>query len=428
MIRSLRRKFILINLLLVGLVLAVVFGVLVGSNAQRLGEQSRVSLRMALEWADGGSPPRFEIASPPDGWEPDRSGRENKAQHFSMVPVFVVTVEDGRVTAINDGGQVAVSDEVASQAVQEVLSSGSGQGVLHGLSLRFQVEHGSGGASRIAFADCSWESASLRNLVLTCLLVWALAMVGFFFISLFLASLAVRPVEKAWKQQRQFVADASHELKTPLAAIRLLADSIEQNEGMDEATMREFVSDIGTEADRLQRTTEKLLDLSRRDDGASSPRVPVDLAEVARSTLRLLSPLAAKLGVSLRCEPEAGCIISAPEDDAYQIIFNLAENAVKYNVEGGSVDISVRREGGRVLLIVEDRGIGIPEADLPNIFSRFYRVDKARSREKGGSGLGLSIVHDAVSALGGSIEVEAREGGGTRFTVSFPEPGEGEGA
>ena len=234
---------------------------------------------------------------------------------------------------------------------------------------------------------------------------------------------------KAVEQSRQeFVSNVSHELKTPLAAIRLLADSIEQNEGMDEATMREFVSDIGTEADRLQRTTEKLLDLSRRDDGASSPRVPVDLAEVARSTLRLLSPLAAKLGVSLRCEPEAGCIISAPEDDVYQIIFNLAENAVKYNVEGGSVDISVRREGGRVLLIVEDRGIGIPEADLPNIFSRFYRVDKARSREKGGSGLGLSIVHDAVSALGGSIEVEAREGGGTRFTVSFPEPGEGEGA
>ena len=235
-------------------------------------------------------------------------------------------------------------------------------------------------------------------------------------------------LETTEQQRRRFVSDASHELKTPLAAIRLLTDSIEQNEGMDEATMREFVSDIGTEADRLQRTTEKLLDLSRRDDGASSPRVPVDLAEVARSTLRLLSPLAAKLGVSLRCEPEAGCIISAPEDDVYQIIFNLAENAVKYNVEGGSVDISVRREGGRVLLIVEDRGIGIPEADLPNIFSRFYRVDKARSREKGGSGLGLSIVHDAVSALGGSIEVEAREGGGTRFTVSFPEPGEGEGA
>lgn len=231
-------------------------------------------------------------------------------------------------------------------------------------------------------------------------------------------------LETTEQQRRRFVSDASHELKTPLAAIRLLADSIEQNADMGVATMREFVSDIGTEADRLQRTTEKLLDLSRRDDGVEAARVPVDLGEVAHSTLRLLSPLAEGLGVTLRCEPEPGCIISASEDDVYQIVFNLAENAVKYNVEGGSVDISVRRADGRILLDVEDTGIGIPEADLPNIFSRFYRVDKARSREKGGSGLGLSIVHDAVTALGGSITVEAREGGGTRFSVSFPEPGE----
>lgn len=234
-------------------------------------------------------------------------------------------------------------------------------------------------------------------------------------------------LETTEQQRRRFVSDASHELKTPLAAIRLLADSIEQSEGMDEATMREFVSDIGTEADRLQRTTEKLLDLSRRDDGVQAARVPVSLAEVADSTLRLLEPLAEKLGVSLRCEPDESCVILAPEDDVYQIVFNLAENAVKYNVEGGSVDISMEKGGGKVLLIVEDRGIGIPESDLPHIFSRFYRVDKARSRERGGSGLGLSIVHDAVAALGGSIEVAAREGGGTRFTVYFPEPEKGGG-
>ena len=234
-------------------------------------------------------------------------------------------------------------------------------------------------------------------------------------------------LETTEQQRRRFVSDASHELKTPLAAIRLLADSIEQSEGMDEATMREFVSDIGTEADRLQRTTEKLLDLSRRDDGVQAARVPVSLAEVADSTLRLLEPLAEKLGVSLRCEPDESCVILAAEDEVYQIVFNLAENAVKYNVEGGSVDISMEKGGGKVLLIVEDRGIGIPESDLPHIFSRFYRVDKARSRERGGSGLGLSIVHDAVAALGGSIEVEAREGGGTRFTVYFPEPEKGGG-
>ena len=222
------------------------------------------------------------------------------------------------------------------------------------------------------------------------------------------------------ERRRRFVSDASHELKTPLASIRLLSDSIMQTENMDTATMREFVSDIGAEAERLQRTTEKLLDLSRRDDGAHVKSVPVDVGGCAEDTLRRLAPLADKSSITLHCEAEPGCTILAPEDDVYQIVFNLAENAVKYNLPGGRVDVSVRRERGYVLLSVEDTGIGIPEEDLPNIFSRFYRVDKARSRERGGSGLGLSIVHDAVAAMGGKIDVHARESGGTRFTVTFP--------
>ena len=227
-------------------------------------------------------------------------------------------------------------------------------------------------------------------------------------------------LEKTEQQRRRFVSDASHELKTPLASIRLLADSITGSEGMDAATVREFVQDISDEAERLQRTTEKLLNLSRRDDGASSERVLVDVAAAAEETLRRLEVLAAKTSVTLGCETEADCTVLAPEEDVYQIIFNLAENAVKYNVPGGAVDVGVRREGGKVVLTVADTGIGIPAADLPNIFSRFYRVDKARSRERGGSGLGLSIVHDAVAALGGSISVAGREGGGTLFTVTLP--------
>ena len=234
-------------------------------------------------------------------------------------------------------------------------------------------------------------------------------------------------LEKTEEQRRRFVSDASHELKTPLAAIRLLADSITETEDIDPATVREFVQDISSEAERLQRTTDKLLNLSRRDDGARGECVAVDVGEQAAGTLRLLAPLADKTGVTLRCEADDGCVVSAPEEDVYQIIFNLAENAVKYNVRGGDVLVSVRREGDRVVLTVEDTGIGIPEKDLPNIFSRFYRVDKARSRERGGSGLGLSIVHDAVAALGGDISVGAREGGGTRFTVVFPARKEADG-
>ncbi len=227
-------------------------------------------------------------------------------------------------------------------------------------------------------------------------------------------------LQKTEEQRRRFVSDASHELKTPLAAIRLLADSITGTDNIDPDTVREFVSDIATETERLQRTTEKLLDLSRRDDGAHVKSVPVDVGGCAEDTLRRLAPLADKSSITLHCEAEPGCTILAPEDDVYQIVFNLAENAVKYNLPGGRVDVSVRRERGYVLLSVEDTGIGIPEEDLPNIFSRFYRVDKARSRERGGSGLGLSIVHDAVAAMGGKIDVHARESGGTRFTVTFP--------
>ena len=227
-------------------------------------------------------------------------------------------------------------------------------------------------------------------------------------------------LEKTEEQRRRFVSDASHELKTPLASIRLLADSITGSENMDAATVREFVADISSETERLQRTTEKLLDLSRRDDGAHVKSVPVDVGEAASDTMRRIAPLADRTSVSLRCSAEPGCVVLAPEDDVYQIIFNLAENAVKYNIPEGSVDVSVRREAQNVLLSVEDTGIGIPEKDLPNIFSRFYRVDKARSRERGGSGPGLSIVHDAVAALGGSISVSAREGGGTRFSVVLP--------
>lgn len=232
-------------------------------------------------------------------------------------------------------------------------------------------------------------------------------------------NLTVR-LETTESQRRRFVSDASHELKTPLASIRLLSDSIVQNADMDADTMREFVTDIGDQAERLQRTTDKLLNLSRRDDGATAERVPVDMSEVARSTLRLLTPLAKTMGLSIETALEDGLFILASEDEVYQIIFNLAENAVKYNSAGGRVFIDIHAEGETVLLIVEDDGIGIPEADREQVFSRFYRVDKDRSRASGGSGLGLSIVHDAVTSLGGDITLSPVSPHGTRFSVSFP--------
>ena len=212
-------------------------------------------------------------------------------------------------------------------------------------------------------------------------------------------------LETTEEQRRRFVSDASHELKTPLASIRLLSDSIVQNENMDPATVREFVTDIGNEAQRLQRTTEKLLDLARLDDDVQVIPEPVDVKQTALDALVLLRPLAREKQVHLRCELEDGCVVMATGDDIFHIIFNLTENAVKYNVPEGSVLLKLQGGEDYVELAVEDTGIGIPEKDRLNVFSRFDRVDKARSREAGGSGLGLSIVHDAVLAHGGSITV-----------------------
>ena len=225
--------------------------------------------------------------------------------------------------------------------------------------------------------------------------------------------------------RRRFVSDASHELKTPLASIRLLSDSIVNSENMDVDTMRDFVNDIEAEAERLQRTTEKLLSLSRIDSGASLTRERLDLHRVAEKTLKLLHPLAKENHVFITTELSKDCFVYGNEDLLYRVIFNLAENAIKYNMPGGTVRILLKTGGDEVALTVEDTGIGIPDEDLPHIFTRFYRVDKARSTDAGGSGLGLSIAHDAVQLHGGDISVEKREEGGTRFIVRLPAcPGE----
>ena len=153
---------------------------------------------------------------------------------------------------------------------------------------------------------------------------------------------------------------------------------------------------------------------------------PVDVKQTALDVLVVLRPLAEKRQVRLRAELEDGCVIMATVDDVFHIIFNLVENAIKYNVPEGSVLLSLSGTEKSVHFTVTDTGIGIPEDETYNIFSRFYRIDKARSREAGGSGLGLSIVHDAVKTHGGTITVGQNKPQGSVFAVSFPRPGEDE--
>lgn len=220
--------------------------------------------------------------------------------------------------------------------------------------------------------------------------------------------------------RRRFVSDASHELKTPLASIRLLTDSILQNDGIDRETTHEFVADIGEEADRLTRISERLLTLTRLDSNTEVERTQVDLAAVVRKVEHMLRPLAAAGEVTLESGLVEGCTVYAVADDLYQIAFNLIENAIKYNKPEGTVMTRLYRDGSEIVLQVEDTGVGIPEEDLDKIFNRFYRVDKARSRAAGGTGLGLSIVRDMARQHGGVVSVQRREPEGSCFVVRFP--------
>ncbi len=228
--------------------------------------------------------------------------------------------------------------------------------------------------------------------------------------------------------RRRFVSDASHELKTPLASIRLLTDSILQNDSMDMDTVREFVSDIGDEADRLTRISERLLTLTRLDAGAEREREPVELGAVTARVADMLLPMARENGIALERKLEPACTLLANEDDLYQVAFNLIENAIKYNTPGGRVDVSVFRQEDKVVLAVADTGVGVLPEDMPRIFDRFYRVDKARSRERGGTGLGLSIARDTARLHNGDITVEPNPAGrGSVFYAEFPAlTGEGE--
>ena len=227
-------------------------------------------------------------------------------------------------------------------------------------------------------------------------------------------------LQKTEASRRRFVADASHELKTPLASIRLLTDSILQTDNIGGDTIREFVSDIGEESDRLSRLTEKLLTLTRLDAEVFEPVRVLDVKAIVTRAAGRLEPLAALDGVELSLNMNDNCLIRANEDGLYQIVFNLLENAIKYNRRGGTARVLLFNHDDYVVLIVEDTGVGIPEEELPRVFERFYRVDKARSREAGGAGLGLSIVKDTLQRYHGSIKLESTPDKGTRVTARFP--------
>ena len=228
-------------------------------------------------------------------------------------------------------------------------------------------------------------------------------------------------LESLDRSRNQFVSNASHELRTPLTTMKILLENVLYQPDMPRDMRDEFLGDMNHEIDRLSNVVKDLLTLTQMDGGKMEVhREWMSFSQTVRETLHLLTPQAEKRHQDLRGRIAPDVMLFADSSKLGQIVYNLTENALKYTPEGGRILVTLQTRGRSAVLTVQDNGIGIPQEDLGHIFDRFYRVDKARSRETGGTGLGLSIVRQMVALHGGEISVESTPGAGSTFTVKSP--------
>ena len=234
----------------------------------------------------------------------------------------------------------------------------------------------------------------------------------------------VTDLRRLERMRQDFVANASHELKTPLASIKAYTETLLDWALHDDSVNVRFLERIDEQAERLNQLILDLLSLARLESGQEVfNHQPLDLVPVVEACVEAHRGRAAAKNLELRLDPsdlDEGTLVQADEEAVREIADNLIDNAIKYTPDDGSVHVRCSLQGDDVVVEISDTGIGIPREDLPRIFERFYRVDKARSRALGGTGLGLSIVKHLVQSIGGRIEVASRLGSGTRFTVRFP--------
>lgn len=232
----------------------------------------------------------------------------------------------------------------------------------------------------------------------------------------------IQRLDEAFTRQRRFVADASHELRTPVAAIRSMTDvMLARQTPITPAEYETVLRDVNAEAERLGSLISDMLALARADEGQMQlEREAVRLDTLAADVVATIEPLASERDIALEVQAPAAVTVPGDEARLIQVIMNLIDNAITYTNPGGKITVSVESKQGKACLIVRDTGIGIAEKHLEHIFERFYRADPARSRNAGGTGLGLSIVEWVIQALGGTISVTSQLGEGTAFTVLLP--------
>ena len=269
--------------------------------------------------------------------------------------------------------------------------------------------------------DVTAMYSGLRKATYALVSLGALALILATAIGYVMAGRAIIPLKEAYDKQKQFAADASHELRTPLAVAMSSADLLLADPSIQDPFLREIIGDLKDEVKKMSKLVSDLLMVARSDNNALKIKIQkLDLGSLLEQNVRMMAPLAEKKGVILLGEGFRKITISGDEQKIKQLILILVDNAVKYTPAGGHVLVKLESaDDTRAIFSVQDTGIGIAPEDQEKIFERFYRVDKARSREMGGNGLGLSIATEILRIHGGKISVESALGVGTKFIVEL---------
>ncbi|GLC82838.1 sensor histidine kinase [Lacrimispora brassicae] len=414
MIKNLRRRFVLINMAFVISILSTVLGIFYYANLKRIERQTFMSLVQAID--------HERLDRQPDKVE---FGRRPPKDQPPLIPVFVVTLNN--LNAIDNirENNITITKELASTLVKLAEAKGSPQGELKDYSLRYlKISNAEG--IKIGFADQSYERNNLKTLLISCLLVFLVAAFLFLILSMYLSRMALRPVENAWRVQNQFIADASHELKTPLTVILANLQILSLHK---ESTVREqqkWLDNTKEEAERMRLLVEELLFLARSDTEAvqapQAVKASLDFSDMVLNGVLLFESVAFESKVDLENEIETGIILEGWEAQLKQMTTILLDNACKYAGKDGSVSVSLKKSSHYAVLTVQNTGDPIPEKEQDHVFERFYRTDKSRVRKEGGYGLGLSIAKTIVDQHKGKISLTSGPETGTVFIVSLPLP------
>ncbi len=400
MLKKLKCKFILINMTIVTVMLLVILGMVLGSTRFEMEQQSIRTMRFLLD--DRSFPP----------------SRPGEPTESVQLPFFSVSVgSDGTLLSLKGGFYDLTDIESLRTIISEATRQKEDLGILRSYNLRYLRKNTPLGQS-IVFVDISSEQATLSSLLKSCMMIGLASFSAFLALSFFLARWAVRPVEKAWMQQKQFVADASHELKTPLTVIMTTAEILSGND-YDAGQHSQMMNGILTMSQQMWGLVDSLLELARVDSGSAKMVFsPINLSSITSDAVLPFEPVYFEQGLQLEYSIEEGIGVHGSFTHLRQVVDIFLDNALKYSAPAGCVILTLKRQGNGCLLAVSSPGNRISKQELKNIFRRFYRMDKARAMNHS-YGLGLSIAESIVTQHNGKIWAESENGINT-FFVQLP--------